>query len=211
MLLRNGALSGGSTGQLPLEARPLFEEAATLLFRRWTALNLAIENQWGGASSVEKADTIWAETMEWFYKHKEHYSDDLGMELEDSLEHDFNMKLEDGSPYEVAKMLVLLHNELLQRNEKTLNKLRQTAPVPVAASRSERVDRDGTVVAGAGEASSSDSDSDMDEDDMDADEAAAGAGMQPSHGVPQQPKGPVIDEEGFELVQKRRPRSRANG
>ena len=61
------------------------------------------------------------------------------MELEDSLEQDFNMKLEDGSPYEVAKMLVLLHNELLQRNEVTLNKLRQTAPVPVAASRSERV------------------------------------------------------------------------
>ncbi len=61
------------------------------------------------------------------------------MELEDSLEQDFNMKLEDGSPYEVAKMLVLLHNELLQRNEETLNKLRQTAPVPVAASRSERV------------------------------------------------------------------------
>ncbi len=31
----------------------------------------------------------------------EHYSDDLGMELEDSMEQDFNMKLEDGSPYEV--------------------------------------------------------------------------------------------------------------
>lgn len=32
----------------------------------------------------------------------EHYSDDLGMELEDSMEQDFNMKLEDGSPYEVS-------------------------------------------------------------------------------------------------------------
>ena len=74
-----------------------------------------------------------------------------------------------------------------------------------------QVDRDGTVVAGAGEASSSDSDSDMDDDDMDA-EAAAGAGMQSSHGgAPQQPKGPVIDEEGFQLVQKRPPRSRASG
>lgn len=73
------------------------------------------------------------------------------------------------------------------------------------------MDRDGTVVAGEGEASSSDSDSDMDEDDMDADEAAAGAGVQPSCDAPQQPKGPVIDKEGFELVQKRRPRGRANG
>ena len=31
----------------------------------------------------------------------EHYSDDLSMELEDSMEQEFNMKLEDGSPYEV--------------------------------------------------------------------------------------------------------------
>lgn len=73
------------------------------------------------------------------------------------------------------------------------------------------MDRDGTVIAGAGEACSSDSDSDMDEDDMDADEAAAGAGVQTSHGAPQQPKGPVIDEDGFELVQKRRPRGRSTG
>jgi pre-rRNA-processing protein TSR2 len=70
MLLRNGALSGGSTGQLPAQARPLFEEGATLVFRRWTALSLAVEGQWGGASSVEKADKIWADTMDWFYKNK---------------------------------------------------------------------------------------------------------------------------------------------
>ena len=31
----------------------------------------------------------------------EHYADDLGMDLEDSFESDFNAKLEDGSPYEV--------------------------------------------------------------------------------------------------------------
>ncbi|EIE24994.1 hypothetical protein COCSUDRAFT_65050 [Coccomyxa subellipsoidea C-169] len=203
MLLRNGALSGGSTGQLPPEARPLFEEGATLVFRRWTALSLAVEGQWGGASSVEKAENIWAETMEWFYKNKEHYSDDLGMELEDSMEQDFNMKLEDGSPYEVAKVLVLLHSELLARNEATLNRLRQSAPLPPTASRQERVDRDGTVLAGDGEASSSDSDSDMDEDGMEA---------TPSDAVqPAQRQGPVIDEEGFELVQKRRPRGRDKG
>ncbi|KAK9908850.1 hypothetical protein WJX75_003784 [Coccomyxa subellipsoidea] len=202
MLLRNGALSGGSTGQLPAQARPLFEEGATLVFRRWTALSLAVEGQWGGASSVEKADKIWADTMDWFYKNKEHYSDDLGMELEDSMEQEFNMKLEDGSPYEVAKVLVLLHNELLARDDTTLTRLRQSAPVPPAASRQERVDRDGTVVAGNGDASSSDSDSDMEEGGM---EATAADSMQA------QPQGPIIDEEGFELVQKRRPRGKAKG
>lgn len=32
----------------------------------------------------------------------EHYADDLGMDLEDSFESDYNAKLEDGSPYEVG-------------------------------------------------------------------------------------------------------------
>ena len=41
----------------------------------------------------------WCQMLLWWLP--EHYSDDLGMELEDSMEQDFNMKLEDGSPYEV--------------------------------------------------------------------------------------------------------------
>lgn len=68
------------------------------------------------------------------------------------------------------------------------------------------MDRDGTVVAGNGEGSSSDSDSDMEEGGL---EAAAADSMQPA--VQAQPQGPVIDEEGFELVQKRRPRGKAKG
>lgn len=42
-------------------------------------------------------------------------------------------------PAQVAKVLVLLHNELLSGIEATLNKLRQTAPVPPSASQRERV------------------------------------------------------------------------
>lgn len=40
---------------------------------------------------------------------------------------------------QVAKVLVLLHSELLARNEATLNRLRQSAPLPPTASRQERV------------------------------------------------------------------------
>jgi hypothetical protein len=36
-------------------------------------------------------------------------------------------------------VLVLLHNELLARDDTTLTRLRQSAPVPPAASRQERV------------------------------------------------------------------------
>ena len=49
------------------EARPAFEEGTALIFSRWTALELAVENEWGGRSSRQKADELIAEALEWFY------------------------------------------------------------------------------------------------------------------------------------------------
>ena len=70
MQLRNGALMGGSQGQLPADRRPAFEEGVLLVFKRWTALCLALDGQWGGSSSADKAQTIYEETLDWFYKKK---------------------------------------------------------------------------------------------------------------------------------------------
>lgn len=68
MELRSGAVVGAHL--LPPQARPAFEEGVRLYFQRWTALTLAVENQWGGASSAEKANWLLQETIQWFYKNK---------------------------------------------------------------------------------------------------------------------------------------------
>ena len=67
-----------------------------------------------------------------------------------------------------------------------------------------QVDLDGAVVAecAGGDASSSDSDSEGDAEEMDV----VGAPVKE-----QPPAGPVVDQEGFELVQRRRPRRGAAG
>ena len=70
MQLRNGALAGGSQGQLPAASRPTFEEGVLLVFKRWTALCLALDGHWGGNSSADKAQIIYEETVDWFYKKK---------------------------------------------------------------------------------------------------------------------------------------------
>ena len=70
MQLRNGALAGGSQGQLLAASRPIFEEGVLLVFKRWTALCLALDGQWGGNSSADKAQIIYEETLDWFYKKK---------------------------------------------------------------------------------------------------------------------------------------------
>ena len=67
MQLRNTA-AGRNTMQQA--ARPAFEEGAALVFSKWTALGLAVENEWGGRNSRQKADDLIEEAIQWFYSQK---------------------------------------------------------------------------------------------------------------------------------------------
>lgn len=42
----------------------------TAVFTGWTALVLAVENEWGGPHSVDKANQIIQDVIEWFYGRK---------------------------------------------------------------------------------------------------------------------------------------------
>jgi hypothetical protein len=68
MELRSGYVVG--TGVLRPEHRPFFEEGVKLLLQRWTGLCLAIENEWGGPSSKEKAEFLYQDVLTWFYRGK---------------------------------------------------------------------------------------------------------------------------------------------
>ena len=68
MDLRSGSKVGA--GILKSVHRPQFEEGVKLLLTKWTALQLAVENQWGGRDSRDKAEDMYDEILEWFYKKK---------------------------------------------------------------------------------------------------------------------------------------------
>jgi len=72
MILRNMSLVGGSTAKvvMPEQFKKSFEEGCYLLFMKWTALQLAINNEWGGSTSKEKAKALYDEVIEWFYTAK---------------------------------------------------------------------------------------------------------------------------------------------
>ncbi|KAK9830416.1 hypothetical protein WJX72_011646 [[Myrmecia] bisecta] len=185
MELRNGTVVGLHT--VPPEARPAFEEGVSLVLERWTALCLAIDQEWGGANSKQKAQQLYADILNWFYSNKEHYADDLEVDLEEILLSDFNCETEDGSPLEVAKQLVQFHRECLQGDFSLIERLRRIPPAIASACVRERVDRDGTVLDEEGGSAN------REDDDMDMDQAPPA--------IPLEPKGPIIDEDGFELVQ----------
>jgi pre-rRNA-processing protein TSR2 len=68
MNLRNGTTVGA--GILQSSYKPQFEEGVKLLLSKWTALQLAVENRWGGRDSVEKANDAIDEILEWFYRRR---------------------------------------------------------------------------------------------------------------------------------------------
>ena len=68
MELRSGIYKGVH-GVLPVQQRAQFEEGVNLLFSSWTALCLAIDNEWGGPSSRQKAEQLYQEVLHWFYGH----------------------------------------------------------------------------------------------------------------------------------------------
>ncbi len=75
IILRNNNLVGGSGQQggrrdLPEELRKPFEEGCYLIFMRWTALQLAIINEWGGNDSKDKAKSLFDDVLDWFYNAK---------------------------------------------------------------------------------------------------------------------------------------------
>ncbi|CAD7703721.1 unnamed protein product, partial [Ostreobium quekettii] len=46
--------------------KALFEEGAALVLTRWTALNLAVENGFGGPRSADKAEEMCGDVLYWF-------------------------------------------------------------------------------------------------------------------------------------------------
>ena len=72
MELRSGIYKGVH-GVLSPSYRRHFEEGVNLLFSSWTALCLAIDNEWGGPTSRQKAEQLYQDVLCWFYGHTGSY------------------------------------------------------------------------------------------------------------------------------------------
>lgn len=74
MLLRNMQLTGAKPSAaavaMPQQHKAAFEEGVSLCFQRWTALQLGVLNEWGGAHSREKAQALMEDVINWFYTKK---------------------------------------------------------------------------------------------------------------------------------------------
>jgi pre-rRNA-processing protein TSR2 len=102
---------------MPDEHAAAFCEGLAGILNRWTALQLAITNEWGGAESVQKGAQMLEELEHWFLKRRAgKYAEDLEELLVEILGDDFCVQCEDGSPREVAKIACEMYEQVAQGN-----------------------------------------------------------------------------------------------
>uniref|UniRef100_A0A453H139 Pre-rRNA-processing protein TSR2 n=1 Tax=Aegilops tauschii subsp. strangulata TaxID=200361 RepID=A0A453H139_AEGTS len=134
----SASTSGG--GGLSPQAAAALQEGIGLVFARWTALQMAVENEWGGRDSRAKADRLAADVLSFFTTSKgPYYFDDLEEMMFDNISEFFNADFEDGSVGEVAEQVLIMHEECLQNNYSSIEKLRNTRAQANAVSQSRMV------------------------------------------------------------------------
>ncbi|KAJ0964467.1 hypothetical protein J5N97_025605 [Dioscorea zingiberensis] len=151
--------SGGPMPALSLESAARFGEGIALVLSRWTALQMAVQNGWGGRDSRSKADELTSSVLTWFTNTKAPlYIDDLENILDENMVLCFNTEIEDGSVEEVAEQLMIMHEDCLRGNFESIEKLRNSTSTPNAVSQSRQV-------ANENEGKSSDEESDEEADE----------------------------------------------
>ncbi|XP_031482757.1 uncharacterized protein LOC116252550 [Nymphaea colorata] len=127
------ALSRGGVGRLPssqrllqAESLSLFAEAVHLVLSGWTALRLAVHNEWGGGNSRQKYEQLVQDLVSWFISSNAPiHIDELEMMLDEKMVLCFNTEIEDGSVEEVAEQLMTIHEDCLEGNYDSVSKLRK--------------------------------------------------------------------------------------
>ncbi|KAM7251924.1 hypothetical protein ACFE04_023807 [Oxalis oulophora] len=153
------ANNGGAPPQLVGQALELFKEGLSMTLSRWSALQMAVEMEWGGRDSRRKAEELESDILSWFTQSRGKeplYIDDLECFLEEAMI-TLCTGVEDGSITEVAEKLMIMHGECSEGNFQSIEKLRAAAPRRVAYVKQ--------AVNGEEDDSDSDSDSDSGGDD----------------------------------------------
>lgn len=104
----------------------LFIEGTKIILNTWTALRIAVEQEWGGSLSQEKSAWLVDALVEHFdAEGKKVEKEDLEDILLDVMGREFNVALEDESEREIASLLYTLYHECTSGKTTLLNHLRE--------------------------------------------------------------------------------------
>eukprot|EP01113_Clastostelium_recurvatum_P012444 TRINITY_DN16467_c0_g1_i1.p1 TRINITY_DN16467_c0_g1~~TRINITY_DN16467_c0_g1_i1.p1 ORF type:complete len:208 (+),score=50.82 TRINITY_DN16467_c0_g1_i1:194-817(+) len=192
----------------------VFTEGIQHVLRSWTALNLALGNEWGGPGTREKGQALYNGIIQLFRK-GEAYADELEDFFEDFFVEQLHVVVEDGSLRGVSHLLVEMSNEAKKGNFARVAQLAgETNDDMIKAALSGSVKTPSTTPKVGAEDVIHDDDEDEDGDDDDADMAdstdhqgdATMGGSSSSSTTPSLSSAsqPVVDDDGWQTVPKGR-------
>ncbi|CAI0435061.1 unnamed protein product [Linum tenue] len=178
----------------------ILKEGIYLILSRWAALLFAVENESGGRGSRQLADQLASDVYSWFTKQRKAneplYIDDLENILDETMYAHLHIDMNDDGVEieEVAEKMMIMHEECMEGNYSSVEKLRRAAAEPCRTSSRQYIIRQ---------------DDDLDDDD---DASSSGSGgddnmmMVDSPVVPQK----IDDGDGWTLVSSKRRSGRRN-
>ncbi|CCC72169.1 hypothetical protein NCAS_0J01900 [Naumovozyma castellii] len=169
-----------------------FELGVSMMVHKWDALDTAVENQWGGPDSEEKRDWITGIVVDLF---KLGRVVDVAL-IEETLLYamvdEFETNVEDDSALPISKGILDLYNQCYALQYGTVEELYSDW---LEKQKTKKVKKNIHIHNDDDESSSDDNGSGDEDEDFDMDEQAQER--------PNLIQEPIIDDDGFELVQKK--------
>lgn len=172
-----------------------FELGVSMMIYKWDALDVAVENQWGGPDSAEKRDWITAIIVDLFKTEKVVETILIEETLLYAMVDEFDTNVEDDSAVFIANGIIELYKQCQALDYSTIESLY------LAWQEKQKNKSNKRVVQVKDDPLNPDVSDSEDEEDYDEEESQD-VDMDVDEQQQTNPE-PIIDEDGFEVVQKK--------
>ncbi|CCH62155.1 hypothetical protein TBLA_0G02140 [Henningerozyma blattae CBS 6284] len=176
-----------------------FELGVTMMIYKWEALDIAVENQWGGLESSEKRDWLNGVVIEAFMNEKIIDVEYIEEILLNAMIDEFDVNVEDDSALPIAAGIIELYKQCDRMDYATIDDLYSKYLIKQEQKKNSPTSRANIHINNDPlnpdiSSSEEESENELEPEDMDVD-------MEDSNDY--KPPAPVVDDDGFELVQKK--------
>lgn len=170
----------------------VFELGACMAVYSWSALETAVDNQWAGAESADIRDWMVAQVVDLF---DDSYIDAATIEkrLLDMMTDEYDVEVDDGSAAECAAMVIEIYRQCADGDFRVVTEMYQKH------EQKEEQKKKGLIKPNVVKPQAQEGEEDDDGEWEDDDEEPTN-----SDNPPAERKGPIVDEDGFELVQPKK-------
>ncbi|KAI5955617.1 TSR2 [Candida jiufengensis] len=170
-----------------------FELGVCMAIYKWEELNTAVENSWGGSNSSEKRDWISGVIIDLFLENKAVDIQLIEETLLYAMVDEFDTEVDNDSALEIGGLIMKFYKDVQLEKYSDIDQLYQKwneKKNTQAENRKVHIEED---------PNNPDSSDDEEEDEEDQDIEMSNN----DNIIIDEPKGPIVDDDGFELVQKK--------